>query len=1322
MAGDVDIFTIDGGHGVLQFEGVHIAPLAKPTAADDQMPFSEIVWGPLDPSADAPHTPISAEWVSNLEDLEHFVFLAVKDVASQITPADLENLDWHRSRVAAWLDRVMAITRDGKHCFYRKEWLDETDEDRIRLSQYVQPVLLEVMEAARCNLVGFLRGQTSMLEVLRENDLLTRFYKEEEELRYMNGRLGGMVAQIAFRYPRMKILEIGAGTGSATHAVLDRIGRSYHSFTFSDISAGFFEDAQATLMDHNDRLIYKVLDIEQDPMKQGFEEHSYDLIIAANVLHATRYLESTMTNVRRLLKPGGYLAALEVTNKDGMRDTFIMGGFEGWWLGESDGRAWGPMLSPPEWDNILQKSEFNGFTAITPSCDSPLAAYSVFVSQAVDHQVQLLREPLMPSASFAEGSMPSRLPDMYDSLMILGGATERTSHLISELRKNLMPYFCQIIHIPTLDCLEFEASSLPAVLSLSDIDSPCFQELTDSKLNALKRLVEVSQKLLWVTAGPENENPYMSMSRGFLNCIGYEQRLSIYQNLNIVDLSAATGHFLAENLMRLVRTDFDNDYSLKSHVNGMWLELRFEDGMMKIPRIVREPSSNRRYAARRREVRREVDLNQSTVKVITSPSGRNELVNDGNQLIDGDKPNGSSSRIAIRVRYTTSLAVRMGDAGFLTVVIGRNAETHVRVVALSDEHASVVSVNPSWCWEVPHDITENEEAAYLKATASALIAIYLVQHVEPDTAILVHEADDIVCRAIWIKAISKGIRAHFSTTKQNPFNEPIHYDTLFIHERIPTRALSQLLPRNISTAVDLGLSTSGIFTKIESHLPQDARRYDIKGLYRAAPLLSPRNNDQDVAAILKLARSMATQVMERRETINTIDVQQLPGRRPSESCGLEIVDWASTSELSVKVHPASSMVKLSAQKSYLLVGMAGDLGKSVCHWMVTKGARSIVLTSRTAKVDAEWTQQMLKLGAEVVTLPMDVTDRNSILNVDRYIQQHLPPVGGVVNGAMILRDQMFMDSSLETINSQFRPKVDGSLLLEEIYGNKNLEFFILFGSAAAVIGNVGQSAYTAATNFMTNLVQGRRKRNLVGSIIHPGQIMGVGYVARMGKGLLQLMSTTVGEHIVSEHSLHELFAEAILAGHPQSGRNPEIIAGLSMESPAEKPDILWYRIPKAWPLVDYFMHSNSAGSMDELVPLQEQLESATTRLEALEIVTVGLSAKLHHRLHLPEDVSITADTRVSELGVDSLVAVDLRTWFSKDLAVDIPVLQILNGSSIGELASSATEKLPVSLLPSLIEDKCEAGAEKSEKSAVGMSVEELKSKLKSRQENGAVVV
>lgn len=312
-----------------------------------------------------------------------------------------------------------------------------------------------------------------------------------------------------------------------------------------------------------------------------------------------------------------------------------------------------------------------------------------------------------------------------------------------------------------------------------------------------------------------------------------------------------------------------------------------------------------------------------------------------------------------------------------------------------------------------------------------------------------------------------------------------------------------------------------------------------------------------------------------------------------------------------------------------------------------------------------------------------MTNRESILQADERINNELPPLGGIVNGAMVLVDQLFTQMAFEVMDKVLKPKVQGSLLLDEVYAHTDLEFFICFGSLTGPAGNRGQSAYSAATAFMTSLIEGRRKRGVVGSIINPGEIRGVGYVARTSQGLVEIMRDSIGDTQVSEAELNELFAEAIIAGRPESGREAAPIAGFPFVTPEEQPNIIWLPNPRAWRQINYSGGTSSGATGNEATPVKEQLASITTVHEAGTIIEEALIAKIRKKLQLPTDGEVTKDHSLMELGVDSLVAVDLRTWFVKELGVDMPIIRLLNSSSIGELIENSMSRLPECLLVNL---------------------------------------
>ena len=115
---------------------------------------------------------------------------------------------------------------------------------------------------------------------------------------------------------RLRVIEVGAGTGSATASVLPELPEGRFDYVYTDISAGFFSEAEARFGDG--AIEYRPLDIEKDPIAQGFDSHGYDLLIASNVLHATRYLEETLGHCLDLLAPSGQLIALEEPQRPGL--------------------------------------------------------------------------------------------------------------------------------------------------------------------------------------------------------------------------------------------------------------------------------------------------------------------------------------------------------------------------------------------------------------------------------------------------------------------------------------------------------------------------------------------------------------------------------------------------------------------------------------------------------------------------------------------------------------------------------------------------------------------------------------------------------------------------------------------------------------------------------------------------------------------------------------------------------------------------------------------------------------------------------------------
>jgi ubiquinone/menaquinone biosynthesis C-methylase UbiE len=231
----------------------------------------------------------------------------------------------------------------GKLAPGSSHWHEATPEQIATLTDKVNAASVngEMLCRLGPQLVPILRREKTPLEIMVEDGFLNKFYENSLKLDRSSRQVCEVLKHTVHKNPRLKILEIGAGTGSATAPILATLGDDNSgdgpfasSYDFTDLSTGFFEAAQEKFKDWKNLVRYKKLDIDQDPLKQGFEGGSYDVIIACRVLSATKSMQNTMGNVRKLLKPGGKLLLIETT-RDQLDTQFSLSLLPGWWLSKS---------------------------------------------------------------------------------------------------------------------------------------------------------------------------------------------------------------------------------------------------------------------------------------------------------------------------------------------------------------------------------------------------------------------------------------------------------------------------------------------------------------------------------------------------------------------------------------------------------------------------------------------------------------------------------------------------------------------------------------------------------------------------------------------------------------------------------------------------------------------------------------------------------------------------------------------------------------------------------------------------------------------------
>ena len=314
-----------------------------------------------------------------------------------------------------------------------------------------------------------------------------------------------------------------------------------------------------------------------------------------------------------------------------------------------------------------------------------------------------------------------------------------------------------------------------------------------------------------------------------------------------------------------------------------------------------------------------------------------------------------------------------------------------------------------------------------------------------------------------------------------------------------------------------------------------------------------------------------------------------------------------------------------------------------------------------------------------------MTDRESLHKCHDEIRQTMPPIAGVVHGAMVLRDSLFDSMAFEDLVTVLNPKVKGAQLLDELFYTTPLDFFVVMSSITTVVGNSGQSNYTCANMFMIALMAQRKRRGLAGSAMSMTALIGLGFVERSDK-LDEQHFSKLGYKTMSETDLHRQFAEAVLTGRPSSNiDHPEIASGLV---PLYADEI---KSKGRWQADVRFSHlvlerpgrpQGLAGQEAEC-SVRAKLAGAKSTQELTVIIKQALTARLKRIMMVSDDHQVNDKAPLVGQGIDSLMAVAIRTWFLKELEVDVPVLKILSGVSILDLATFGCENLPKHIIQEL---------------------------------------
>lgn len=262
--------------------------------------------------------------------------------------------------------------------------------------------------------------------------------------------------------------------------------------------------------------------------------------------------------------------------------------------------------------------------------------------------------------------------------------------------------------------------------------------------------------------------------------------------------------------------------------------------------------------------------------------------------------------------------------------------------------------------------------------------------------------------------------------------------------------------------------------------------------------------------------------------------------------------------------------------------------------------------------------------------------------------------------------------TLDDFQAVVSSKVEGTWNLHDVLAETPLDFFVALSSVAGVIGNRGQAAYSAANVFLDEFMEYRRAQGLPGTTIDLTAVSDAGYLADVDAKRLQEVLKNIGSDTMNEGEVLALLGAAI-TGDLSKSCSGQCITGLSLNGTLEH---FWAQDAKFSVLYETAKErhgSGAGGHGGPFVPLHVMLHNAESKEAALHICYDALAAKLAQVLVISledMDPSIT----VASLGLDSLVAIEIRNWIARETNANVQVLELLSSGSLMVLAEIILNK------------------------------------------------
>ncbi|KAK5997537.1 Highly reducing polyketide synthase gloL [Cladobotryum mycophilum] len=1050
--------------------------------------------------------------------------------------------------------------------------------------------------------------------------------------------------------PNLRVLEIGGGTAGTTEVVLSQLTsntgtRTYASYTFTDISAGFFTAARGRLKNWQG-IEYKTLDITKDPTEQGFSRGAYDLVIAANGL------------------------------------------LPGWWVGDGDGRAEEPAVSRERWDQELRSAGFGGIEAIGLNDDENYQFISHIIS-SVPYQ-KSRKDNFLLLYNRERPEFASQLASILDqngirvSWASIHDKTWGDGQDILAVMDLENPFFSKISDEDYTAFMACLAGCKGGLLWLTRSAQVGCINPDYGLVNGFARTVRLETSIDFWTAELQNldsltMDAVVSIAARFLERTpGSAQKVDC--EFSVHDGQIHIGRYdwspMAEELHSHSTLNNDDPKQVVVGRLGMldsigWVQsaapslqpdeieiriscvgLNFRDVMMAMGILPGKKGHDSPLGLEAAGVVTRVgsNVNHLTIgdRVMTMYAGlfATRRVIPGNvafRIPDDLSFEGAATMCVVYGTVIYAIIHKAcGGVGQAAIQICQMLGADIYVTVGSEEKVQFIQQHYGISRE---RIFNSRNASFyddlMCATAGNGVDLVL----NSLSGELLHASWKCVAR--WGKMMEIGKRdiIERGQVAMDMFNNNRTFYGIsldIIHER---------------PALLIKLMTQVLKYYSEGHIKP------------IAPItIFPARDISD-----------AFRYMQSGKHIGKIVVTM-----PEDASNPSAVG-------------ADKETILSSSRTYLLVGGLGGLGKAVTSWMVEKGARSFVFLSRSAGKSVEDQAFLLELksqGCSTVTIAGSVIEMEDVV---RCVEAAPTPIAGVIQMSMVLRDMAIFKMGYDDWNAVQRPKVRGTWNLHEALLGVNLDFFILFSSISGAHGLYGQANYSSANSFLGSFVQYRQNLGLPCSAIDIGIMDGVGIINTLTQDRKKL--SAIGMTLVQDHALMEAIELCIKQSISQKTLNHadpsvaprnnsntyvsthQISIGLESSKRFDDPENrnpIKYDIRMGLARQREKLNSQSTDARSEgiraiinaIASDPQILNDATT----LNQITTEIGRTLCGFAMIPVE-TMDASMTLGAMGIDSLVSIELRNWWRGTLGVEISVLEMMSAGTISRLGVLAIKSL-----------------------------------------------